>query len=96
MEELLKQLIEIVEPLTEDKTINDSERNVIIAGYEILIDHKRELKDKIQLACDQFDIAQYMPYNPFHSRATLAKAIATHEVFFDKEFERTSDAERQN
>lgn len=90
MDNLIAKLIEIVKPLIEDETIPEEERNVIIEGFEILTDETREIKERVQLSCDRFDEAQYKPYNPFHVRRELARAIASHEEFFEwKDFERS-------
>ena len=89
MDKLIKDLIEVVEPLTKDETIPEDIRGTIISGYSILIDNNKGNKERIQLSCDLFDKAQYEPYNPFHARVQLSKAIAIQEGFTGKQFVRT-------
>ncbi|KKK52916.1 hypothetical protein LCGC14_3100070, partial [marine sediment metagenome] len=46
---------------------------------------------------DKFDVAQYMPYNPYHSRVALARAIAAYEYSYGgKEFKRSKKTELNN
>ncbi len=94
---LINRIETIVLPLTEDVTVENADAEtfkLIVDGYSILTDNNIELKDRIQLSCDKFDIAQYKPYNPYHSRVILARAIATREYSFGgKEFQRTKKSE---
>lgn len=90
MENLVKKLIVIIKPLTKDNTIPKAEKELIQNGFDILIDESLDLKDRVQQSCDYFDIAQYKPYNPFHARVELARAIAFYEQHLGiKEFVRS-------
>ncbi|KKK59644.1 hypothetical protein LCGC14_3032340 [marine sediment metagenome] len=96
MDKLIKNLIEIVEPLTKDETIPEDIRGTIISGYNILTDINKGNRERIQLSCDIFDDAQYEAYNPFHARVQLSKAIAIQEQFTGKQFERTKKSKLTN
>ncbi|OLS22000.1 MAG: hypothetical protein HeimC2_31480 [Candidatus Heimdallarchaeota archaeon LC_2] len=100
LETLINKIETIIQPLSEDITIENADLEsfkLILAGKNILLDENIELQSRIQLACDKFDEAQYKPYNPYHSRVALARAIATYEYSYGgKEFRRTKKEKIEN
>ncbi|MHA2253354.1 MAG: UPF0147 family protein [Candidatus Kariarchaeaceae archaeon] len=89
MEDLIDRLIETIRPLIEDKTIGENEKAVIQEGYDTLLNENIDMEERVQLSCNYFDKASKMPYNPFHSRTTLWKALAIYEDVMGKNFERS-------